>query len=81
MRGDELLMSSFSCTNKQISRLVLTCVAVVSGVTRLAGAGVGQRALHVPPTLISAHSCNKTSNLLVNNTNSRLKDSFQGLEK
>lgn len=36
--------------------LPLTNVTVVSGVAFLAGAGVGQIALHVPPTLIPAHS-------------------------
>lgn len=34
----------------------LTNVTVVSGVAVFAGAGVGQRALHVPPTPIPAHS-------------------------
>ncbi len=42
-------------------------MTAVPGVAFLAGAGVGQSALHVPPTLIPAHSWNQITSLLEGN--------------
>ena len=39
-------------------------MTVVPGVTRFAGAGVGQGALHVPPTRIPAHSWTRATGYL-----------------
>lgn len=67
--GDSEVCFSWICEqNKQVvvhqNSLPLTNVTAVSGVSFLTGAGVGQSALHVPPTLIPAHSWNQVTRLL-----------------